>query len=52
MSKEIQLSFVTHEKYVAEHSRRIISIKDGLVESDTQIENSRIPNGVREELTT
>ncbi len=43
---------VTHEKYVAEHSRRIISIKDGLVESDTQIENSRIPNGVREELTT
>ncbi len=42
---------VTHEKYVAEHSRRIISLKDGLVESDIKIENSRIPNGVREELT-
>ncbi len=42
---------VTHEKYVAEHSRRIISIKDGLVESDVEIENSRVPNGMREELT-
>lgn len=43
---------VTHEEYVAEHSRRILRIKDGLVESDISVDNSRIPNGVREELTT
>jgi len=42
---------VTHEEYVAEHSRRILRIKDGLVESDIRVDNSRIPNGVREELT-
>jgi putative ABC transport system ATP-binding protein len=43
---------VTHEEYVAEHSRRILRIKDGLVESDILVENSRLPNGVREELTS
>ncbi len=43
---------VTHEEYVAEHSRRILRIKDGLVESDIRVDNSRIPNGVREELTS
>ncbi|NIP32579.1 ATP-binding cassette domain-containing protein [Candidatus Saccharibacteria bacterium] len=30
---------VTHEKYTAEHAERIIYIKDGLVTSDTRVEN-------------
>lgn len=28
---------ITHERYVAEHAERIISIKDGLVESDEKV---------------
>lgn len=32
---------VTHETYTAEHARRIIRIKDGAIESDKKVENSR-----------
>jgi len=31
---------VTHEEYIAEHSRRIIRIKDGMIESDLPIEKN------------
>ncbi|PIR94187.1 macrolide ABC transporter ATP-binding protein [Candidatus Falkowbacteria bacterium CG10_big_fil_rev_8_21_14_0_10_39_11] len=30
---------VTHEKYTAEHARRIIKIRDGLIESDFKVTN-------------
>lgn len=30
---------VTHENEIAEHSRRIVRLRDGLVESDTPVEN-------------
>lgn len=32
---------ITHETSTAEHARRIIYIKDGLIESDTRVENRR-----------
>lgn len=32
---------ITHETYTAEHARRIIRIKDGLVESDTEVSERR-----------
>src|SRR5690606_31673498 len=28
---------VTHEKYTAEHARRIVRVKDGLIESDIEV---------------
>ena len=31
---------VTHEEYIAEHSRRIIRIKDGMIESDLPLEKN------------
>ncbi len=34
---------VTHEEYIAEHADRIIRIKDGMVESDSPVENRYIP---------
>lgn len=34
---------VTHEEYIAEHAARIIRLKDGLIESDKQVENRYIP---------
>jgi putative ABC transport system ATP-binding protein len=36
---------ITHETYTAEHARRIIRIKDGLVESDTKVAERRHTNG-------
>lgn len=32
---------ITHETYTAEHARRIIRIKDGLIESDTEVADRR-----------
>lgn len=32
---------ITHERYVAEHAERIISIRDGLIENDEQISQRR-----------
>jgi putative ABC transport system ATP-binding protein len=32
---------VTHEEYIAEHARRIIRIRDGMVESDTIVQNPK-----------
>jgi len=34
---------VTHEEYIAEHAARIIRLRDGLVESDAEINNRIIP---------
>ncbi|MBI5798844.1 MAG: ABC transporter ATP-binding protein [Candidatus Yonathbacteria bacterium] len=36
---------ITHETYTAEHARRIIQIRDGLVESDTEVAERRHANG-------
>lgn len=35
---------ITHETYTAEHARRIIRIKDGLIESDTKVTERRHTN--------
>ena len=32
---------ITHERYVAEHAERIISIRDGLIESDQKVSQRR-----------
>lgn len=34
---------VTHEEYIAEHAARILRIKDGLIETDKNVENRYIP---------
>lgn len=36
---------VTHEEYIAEHAKRIIRLRDGLVEIDEHIKRRKIPNG-------
>ncbi len=38
--KENTIILVTHEEYIAEHARRIIRIKDGMIESDLPIERN------------
>lgn len=35
---------VTHEEYIAEHAARIIRLRDGLVESDTEVNDRILPN--------
>jgi putative ABC transport system ATP-binding protein len=37
---------VTHEEYIAEHAHRIIRVRDGLVESDQQVEQRKVLTGV------
>ncbi len=34
---------VTHEEYIAEHAKRIIRLKDGLIEKDEQVEKRFVP---------
>lgn len=36
---------VTHEEYIAEHAKRIIRLRDGLVESDEFVKNRILPKG-------
>ncbi len=36
---------VTHEEYIAEHAKRIIRLRDGLIEKDEIVERRFIPNG-------
>ncbi|MFA6485805.1 MAG: ABC transporter ATP-binding protein [Candidatus Magasanikbacteria bacterium] len=39
---------VTHEKYTAEHAKRILRIRDGVVESDEKVANRQIAKGASE----
>lgn len=42
---------VTHEEYIAEHAKRIVRLRDGLIESDEEVVNRYIPkkNGASKE---
>ena len=40
----ITVIFVTHEPDIAEHTRRILRVRDGLVASDESVTNQRIAN--------
>ena len=42
-SKGNTIILVTHEEYIAEHAARIVRLKDGLVESDKNVEKRYIP---------
>lgn len=39
---------VTHEKYTAEHAKRILRIKDGEIISDEMVNNRQFANGAKE----
>jgi putative ABC transport system ATP-binding protein len=36
---------VTHEEYIAEHAKRIIRLRDGLIETDQKVSRRIVPNG-------
>ena len=36
---------VTHEEYIAEHAKRIIRLRDGLIETDEIVSRRIVPNG-------
>lgn len=36
---------VTHEEYIAEHAKRIIRLRDGVIELDERVTRRKIPNG-------
>jgi putative ABC transport system ATP-binding protein len=36
---------VTHEEYIAEHAKRIIRLRDGVIELDEKVTRRKIPNG-------
>lgn len=50
----ITVVFVTHEKDIAEHTRRIIRLTDGRIASDLSIpvEDQRIARAIHEPLET
>jgi len=39
---------VTHERYTAEHAKRIIRVRDGAIESDEPVVNRQIADGAKE----
>ncbi len=39
---------VTHERYTAEHAKRILRIRDGVIESDEKVTNRQIAKGASE----
>lgn len=43
-SKGNTLLVVTHEEYIARHARRIIRLRDGLIESDIEVDQSALSN--------
>jgi putative ABC transport system ATP-binding protein len=37
---------VTHEEYIAEHAKRIIRLRDGLIETDEKVLDRKVPDGI------
>jgi len=44
----ITIVLVTHEKYIAQRTKRIISLKDGQIISDTKNQKEKVLKGIRE----
>ena len=44
------LLVVTHEEEIAQHARRVIRLRDGLIESDVRVENPTLANVDVEEM--